>query len=178
MSLQDPAGRRVHRRAMHGARSLLLASAVLALAADPVAASEGGASHYVQGMQGDFAMALIGPAGWYVRNDVVYMDANRNPSGKFSCSTGITAYSDYGDYDPDRPLQYGRNYWSWDVTGSLTWLDPKTGREFSVTGGFMFNEENPATDYETGDEFHLDFMLAQHLSAKLGIGPLATSTTR
>lgn len=37
-------------------------------------AGEGGSSHYNPGTLGDFAMALIGPAGWYVRNDLWYMD--------------------------------------------------------------------------------------------------------
>lgn len=249
MTLASPS----RRRGRHLTASLLPAGLLLlglALPA-PVPAAEGGSSHYVQGTQGDFAMALIGPPGWYFRNDLAFMDGdigpvtrgryeleryeqevlantfklihlskgglfggrlgvalalpyaldvdaagtlsspagltlsgsgsgladpaltvflNWNPEGHFSYSAGLTTYSDLGDYDPDRILQYGRNYWSFDLTGSLTWMVPEKGREFSIAGGLMFNTENEATDYGTGNEFHVDVMLAQHFSPKFGLG--------
>ncbi len=46
---------------------------------DNTNAGEGGSSHYNPGTNGDFAMALIGPAGWYVRNDLMYMDGKMGP---------------------------------------------------------------------------------------------------
>ena len=46
-------------------------------AAIPAAiAGEGGSSHYMPGSMGDFAMALIGPKGFYVRNDVLYLSGD------------------------------------------------------------------------------------------------------
>lgn len=53
-------------------------AAVLAVsAAIPSAvAGEGGSSHYMAGTQGDFVMALIGPKGFYVRNDLLYLSGD------------------------------------------------------------------------------------------------------
>jgi hypothetical protein len=57
-----------------------LIATTLALGAAHIAsAAEGGASHYVQGTQGDFAMALIGPPGLYIRDDVGYMEGSMGP---------------------------------------------------------------------------------------------------
>ncbi|MDG2124763.1 MAG: transporter [Verrucomicrobiales bacterium] len=39
-------------------------------------AAEGGGSHYVQGTRGEFAMAMIGPPGFYTRNELTYMDGD------------------------------------------------------------------------------------------------------
>ena len=42
----------------------------------PADAGEGGGSHYLPGSGGDFAMALVGPGGFYLRNDVTYFEGN------------------------------------------------------------------------------------------------------
>lgn len=230
-------------------RSIILAASIAGVG-DALAA-EGGGSHYLQGTYGDFAMALAGPPGFYVRNDLMYYDASVGPvsSGKFilddlsqkawingfrviylpeskpfgatpgivlglpyvidveargsgiaplqtsakgnrdgladpylfsflnwdlggfhHLTAGITIFSDFGSYDADRIINLGRNYWSFDPTISYTWLNNDNGREFSMTTGLMFNTENRATDYRTGTEFHLDWMLAQHLPGKIAIG--------
>jgi hypothetical protein len=53
--------------------ALLVLILLMVPAAAPVAfAGEGGSSHYMPGTAGDFAMALIGPKGFYIRNDVMY----------------------------------------------------------------------------------------------------------
>lgn len=55
----------------------LFASAMLALVAASAAhASEGGGSVYLQGTFNDFAVAVSGPPGFYLRNDLVYYDAS------------------------------------------------------------------------------------------------------
>jgi hypothetical protein len=59
---------------------LLAASLVLGFAAArPATAGEGGGSHYMPGTTGDFAMALIGPKGFYLRNDLVYFAGKIGP---------------------------------------------------------------------------------------------------
>ena len=85
-------------------------------------------------------------------------------------SAGFNVYIPVGAYDADRIMSLGRNYWSFDPVVTYTWLDPKRGHEISVTTGLMFNTSNDATDYSSGDEWHLDFMLAQHFSAKFALG--------
>jgi hypothetical protein len=74
-----------------------------------------------------------------------------------------------GKYSEDKLLNLSRNYWAFDPNLSHTYLDAR-GRELSFTAGVLFNRENPDSDYTTGNEFHLDLMLAQYLSASVGLG--------
>lgn len=51
-------------------------------------AAEGGGSHFLQGTAGDFAMALVGPPGLYMRNDLFYFEGDMGPvsRGRFVLS--------------------------------------------------------------------------------------------
>jgi hypothetical protein len=75
-----------------------------------------------------------------------------------------------GSYDVDHLINTGRNYWALDTTVAYTWLDPKRGHEVSLTAGYLVNARNPDTDYKSGSEFHLDWMVAQHFSERLAVG--------
>lgn len=75
-----------------------------------------------------------------------------------------------GFYDEDEIVNLGRNYWSFDTIAGLTWLHPTRGHEISFNVGFMSNIENDATQYQSGDEFHMDYTVAQHFSEEFGIG--------
>jgi hypothetical protein len=75
-----------------------------------------------------------------------------------------------GFYDEDEIVNLGRNYWSFDTIVGLTWLHPTRGHEISFNVGFMSNTENDATQYQSGDEFHMDYTVAQHFSEEFGIG--------
>lgn len=75
-----------------------------------------------------------------------------------------------GSYSQSDLVNMGFNRWAADVTGSLTWLDPKSGLEFSIAPGFTFNGENPDTNYTSGTEFHLEGAVMQHLSKSVAIG--------
>ena len=56
---------------------LLLVGLLLGLVSAPSAdAGEGGSSHYMPGTLGDFAMALIGPKGFYLRNDTIHFEGS------------------------------------------------------------------------------------------------------
>lgn len=52
----------------------------------------------------------------------------------------------------------------------LTWLDEDSGREASAFIGYTVNRENRATHYSSGDEFHAEFALAQHLPKGFVLG--------
>ena len=54
----------------------------LALGAGPARATEGGASHYIQGAYGDFLMGYIPASGFYVRNDTFYQSAHMDLTTK------------------------------------------------------------------------------------------------
>jgi hypothetical protein len=75
-----------------------------------------------------------------------------------------------GTYSKPNLVNMGFNRWAADLTGALTWLDPKTGFEVSVAPGFTFNGENPDTNYKSGTEFHLEAAVMQHFSKAFAIG--------
>ncbi len=75
-----------------------------------------------------------------------------------------------GAYDKDRAANAGLNYWSFDTNLAFTYLHPTIGTEFSFNIGHIFNTENPDTDYQSGQEFHLDYMINQFFSETFAIG--------
>jgi hypothetical protein len=75
-----------------------------------------------------------------------------------------------GAYDGSNLVNMGFNRWAADLTGSATWLDPVSGFEVSLAAGLTFNGENPATDYKTGTELHLEGAVMKHLSKDLAFG--------
>ncbi len=75
-----------------------------------------------------------------------------------------------GQYNTNNLVNIGRNYWSFDTIMAMTWFNPDTGTEVTVTPGVMVNTRNSATDYKTGTEFHVDFMVNQFLSEAFAIG--------
>lgn len=79
------------------------------------------------------------------------------PTGSYSDSEGTLA-------------NVGRNYWGFDTTFTVTWMNMETGREFVIAPGILFNTENSDTDYQSGTEFHLDVALNQYLAQNLAVG--------
>ena len=49
-------------------------------------------------------------------------------------------------------------------------MRPERGHEISVAFGYIYNTRNTATDYHTGQEIHLDYMLNQFFSETLALG--------
>lgn len=76
-----------------------------------------------------------------------------------------------GKYDKNRANNIGANYWSVEPLFAVTWL-PGDGWELS--GKFMYNYkfENNATNYQSGDEIHVDYTIgktvAENWTAGLG----------
>jgi hypothetical protein len=75
-----------------------------------------------------------------------------------------------GDYDVDNLINNGLNYWSFDTNFALTYLNPETGRDFSFDIGHIYNTENGDTDYQTGQELHLDVAFNQFFSETFAVG--------
>lgn len=75
-----------------------------------------------------------------------------------------------GRYDVNKLINVGRNYWAFDTQLGITWFHKATGTELTVLPGIMLNTTNPDTDYTTGPEFHLDFMVNQFLAPTFAIG--------
>lgn len=75
-----------------------------------------------------------------------------------------------GGYDADELVSIGRNYWGYETILGVTWLHPERGHEVSISLAYMMNAENSETDYKTGDEFHMDYTLAQYFSESFAVG--------
>jgi hypothetical protein len=75
-----------------------------------------------------------------------------------------------GSYDANRNVDSGLNYWSFDTTVAATYLHPEKGYEISAAFGHIYNTENDDTNYQTGQEFHMDYMLNQFFSETFALG--------
>jgi len=75
----------------------------------------------------------------------------------------LFVYTPTGEYDQNDLANVGKNYWSFEPEVSLSYLSSKIGLEVSAFAGVDFNTKNDDTDYQTGDQFHLDVTLAEHL---------------
>lgn len=66
-----------------------------------------------------------------------------------------------GDYDKNRLVNLGRNYWNLQLVYAGTYL---SDNGFELSGKFMYdyNFENDDTDYQSGQEFHFDYAAALH----------------
>jgi hypothetical protein len=75
-----------------------------------------------------------------------------------------------GDYDKTNPINTSLNYWSFDTNVALTYLNLATGWELSANLGYIYNTENSDTDYQSGEEIHLDFAVNRYLSESFAVG--------
>jgi len=55
----------------------------------------------------------------------------------------------------------GRNYWTFEPAAAITYLN-QGGQELSAKMMYDFNTENEESEYLSGQEFHTDFVAAQH----------------
>jgi hypothetical protein len=75
-----------------------------------------------------------------------------------------------GQYDRTSLANTGLGHYALDGGLGYTYLDPQSGHEFSVVGGFTHNYINPYTNYMSGTDFHVDWGASQFLSKQLLIG--------
>jgi hypothetical protein len=127
----------------------------------------------------DLSASLTGPGGGKIDrsgdrfdlSDAAFVPVQLNwNTGAFSWEVSHAIVAPTGSFDPDRAINLGRNYWSFDTAAAVTWFDPEGGREISLAPGIMLNTENPDTDYRTGAEFHMDFTATQFLSPSFAVG--------
>jgi hypothetical protein len=67
-------------------------------------------------------------------------------------------------------VNLGKNRYAIEPAFGYTYLNEENGREFSAGLGYTINFENSETDYRTGDEFHADVVLGQHLPNGMMVG--------
>lgn len=90
--------------------------------------------------------------------------------GNFHFSLAEYIITPTGTYDSDDLANAGLNYWTFDTNLAVTYLNTERGQDYSVNFGYIYNTENPDTDYQTGQEIHIDYMLNQFLSDSFAVG--------
>jgi hypothetical protein len=90
--------------------------------------------------------------------------------GQFHIMAFGNVYAPVGSYNPTRRLNTGLNRVALEPNLAVTWLQPKYGQEVSISMGYTVNFMNPATQYTTGQEFHLEYFLGQHLPKGFALG--------
>jgi len=90
--------------------------------------------------------------------------------GKFHYKLVQSVFMPTGGYTKGNLANLSRNYWGFDTSLAITWLNAKTGTEISIMPGILFNTKNHATDYQSGNEFHVDFALNQFLKPNFAVG--------
>lgn len=91
-------------------------------------------------------------------------------SEHFHWSVGATLNIPVGDYRRGALANVALHRWAADFTAAVTWLDPAIGLDLSAAAGFTVNGENPATNYKTGTEFHLEWAATQFLNKDISVG--------
>jgi hypothetical protein len=123
---------------------------------------------------------LTGPSGGTVsgsRSESLTGFGDVLPQFTVKWNEGVNNYMTYvmglipvGSYDPDRLANIGLGHGAVDWGAGYTYLDPGTGREFSIAGGLTYNFENPDTDYQSGIDGHIDWAASQFLNEHVHVG--------
>lgn len=119
----------------------------------------------------------VGPLQMNLRDDVVGLgDVTFIPAvlfwnrGNFHFTLAEYIITPTGDYDSDKLVNASLNYWSFDTNFAATYLNEQTGQDYSINVGHIYNTENDDTDYHSGQEIHIDFMINHFLSESFGFG--------
>ncbi len=93
-----------------------------------------------------------------------------NNGGVHNWMAYLTGDIPVGAYDPDRLANLGLGHAAIDAGGAYTYLNTKTGWEFSATAGLTYNFENDDTDYTSGIDSHLDVGMSRFLNEQFFLG--------
>lgn len=84
--------------------------------------------------------------------------------------TGVDIYCPTGEYDKNRTVKIGRNYWTFEPVVAGTYITDN-GYEASAKFMYDFNTRNNDTDYRSGQEFHVDYTLGKKIgNLEMGVG--------
>ncbi|MBL0225104.1 MAG: transporter [Geobacteraceae bacterium] len=85
-------------------------------------------------------------------------------------AAGVDVDMPIGAYDKNDLANIGRNYWTFTPIVAATYMSDSG---YEISGKFMYdiNTENNDTNYQSGNEFHVDYTLAKKIGAySLGAG--------
>jgi hypothetical protein len=90
--------------------------------------------------------------------------------GSNNWMTYVTGDIPTGAYQSNRLANLGIGHGAIDAGGGYTYLNDKTGLEFSGVAGLTYNWENTHSNYKNGVDSHLDWALSQFLNDNWEIG--------
>jgi len=87
----------------------------------------------------------------------------------------LDTYVPTGQYEKGALANPGKNYWTFEPEASVSYISSKIGLEASAFAGLDFSTKNQATDYQSGDVFHLDATVAEHVPLLGGVAGLGAN---
>jgi hypothetical protein len=110
-------------------------------------------------------------------NDTLWGFGDLLPIFSLRWSAGVNNYMVYltgdvpvGAYNPSRLSNIGIGHGAVDGGFGYTYLNPKTGQEFSGVLGFTYNVSNYQTQYQNGVDMHFDWGASQFLTKQFQVG--------
>lgn len=131
----------------------------------------------------DVDVVLTGPGGTPValsRSDDALIVGDPLLTGAISWKKGNTYFAastlinvPIGDYRDGELANLAFHRWAVDASLAVSWHDPQSGWDVSGKAGITFNGENEDTDYESGDELHIEGSVSKALNPKWTLGAQA-----
>lgn len=106
---------------------------------------------------------------WIV-GDPVLMTSLGWTTGKTHIMASALVNVPVGEYRKDELANLSFHRWALDTSLAVTWLDEKSGWDLSGKAGVTFNGANHWTDYNTGNEFHVEGSIAKTFSPAWSAG--------
>jgi len=103
-------------------------------------------------------------------SDVFYEGTLKWNNGVHNTMIYTTGNIPSGTYDANRLANLSLGFVAVDAGAGYTYLDAKTGIEFSIVGGLTYNFNNPYNDYQNGIDSHIDWAASHFLSKNVLIG--------
>jgi hypothetical protein len=96
--------------------------------------------------------------------DIVLMPLMFNQlfSPSLSVNYRLAVYAPTGDYETGRLANTGKNFWTYEPIVAVVYFGQQTGFEASAFLGVSFNDRNSATDYDSGNQAHIEGTVAWH----------------
>ncbi|WP_065750207.1 SphA family protein [Bradyrhizobium paxllaeri] len=102
--------------------------------------------------------------------DVFYQGTLKWNQGVHNEMVYVTGNIPSGTYDVNRLANLSFGFVAVDAGAGYTYLNPKTGNEFSIVGGLTYSFENTALQYQNGIDFHVDWAASHFLSKNMLVG--------
>jgi hypothetical protein len=102
--------------------------------------------------------------------DVFYQGTLKWNQGVHNEMIYVTGNILSGTYDANRLANLSFGFPAVDAGAGYTYLDLKTGHEFSIVGGLTYSWMNPFLQYQNGIDLHVDWAASQFVSKNIHVG--------